>query len=132
VKLAGFAVSERRGVVLGLMCVAALVAMSLSGCRSYHINATVENRTGAPIELLEVDYPSASFGVDRLADGASYHYRFQVRLSGPVKVQYSESASHTVRQIIGPEVSERQEGRLEIVLLPGGKASFKPELTPAH
>ena len=27
-------------------------------------------------------------------------------------------------------VAERQEGRLEIVLLPGGKATFHPELTP--
>lgn len=127
-----FATSRRRGVVLSLMSVAALLALTLSGCHSYHIDATVENRTGASIELLEVDYPSASFGLDRMADGAVYHYRFQVRLSGPIKVQYTESARHTVRQMTGPEVSERQEGRLEIVLLPEGKATFKPELTPAR
>jgi hypothetical protein len=34
-------------------------------------------------------------------------------------------------QIQGPTLTERQEGRLEIVLLPGGKAEFHPELTPA-
>ena len=109
-------------ILLGALIVA-------SGCRSYHIEITVENRTGANIHLLEVDYPSASFGADRLADGATYHYRFQVRLSGPVKVQYSESASHAVRETTGPEVFEHQQGKLEIVLLPGGKVSFKPELT---
>jgi hypothetical protein len=53
----------------------------------------VENRTGAAIELLEVDYPSASFGADTLASGADFHYRFQVRGSGPVKVQYTEDGS---------------------------------------
>ncbi|MFZ0744197.1 MAG: hypothetical protein WAM85_07310 [Terracidiphilus sp.] len=101
----------------------------LSGCHSYQIDATVENRTGAAIDLLEVDYPSASFGADALAQGADFHYRFQVRLSGPVKVQYTERASHTVRQITGPDLYEGQEGRLEIVLLPQGKAEFHPQLS---
>ncbi|MGA7106671.1 MAG: hypothetical protein WBV28_06555 [Terracidiphilus sp.] len=100
------------------------------GCHSYRIDATVENRTGTTIQLLEVDYPSASFGSDVLNVGAEYHYRFQVRGSGPVKVQYTESASHQVRQASGPEISERQEGHLEIVLLPGGKIEFQPNLTP--
>ena len=51
-------------------------------CHSYHIDTTIENRTGADIQLLEVDYPSASFGADRIASGAVYHYRFQVNGSG--------------------------------------------------
>jgi hypothetical protein len=102
----------------------------LCGCHSYQIETTVENRTGATIELLEVDYPSASFGADMLAAGADYHYRFQVRGNGPVKVQYSETGSHRVRQMSGPEVSELQEGRLEIMLLPEGRASFHAELSP--
>ena len=106
--------------LLGLLC----------GCHSYQIETTVENRTGAPIEILEVDYPSASFGADKLAAGADYHYRFQVRGQGPVKVQYSESGSHRVRQVTGPEVFEHQEGRLEIILQPEGKASFETELSP--
>ena len=100
------------------------------GCHSYQIDATVENRTGAAIELLEVDYPSASFGADTLSSGADFHYRFQVRGSGPVKVQYTEDGSHKVRQMSGPEVFEQQEGRLEIVLLPEGKAEFHPQLSP--
>ncbi len=107
-----------------------LLASLACGCHSYQIETTVENKTGAAIELLEVDYPSATFGVDELAAGASYHYRFQVRGSGPVKVQYSDSTTHQQKQINGPELSERQEGKLEIVLLPGGKAEFHPELTP--
>jgi hypothetical protein len=102
----------------------------LCGCHSYQIDTTIENRTGAAIELLEVDYPTASFGDDTLPAGADFHYRFQVRGSGPVKVQYSESDSHKVRQVTGPEVFEHQEGRLEILLLAEGKAEFHPELSP--
>jgi hypothetical protein len=100
------------------------------GCHSYRIDATVENRTGAPIDLVEVDYPSASFGTDRLAADSNYHYRFQVRGRGPIKVQYTDPSSHQLQQMTGPELFERQEGRIEIVLLPRGKAEFHPTLTP--
>ena len=99
------------------------------GCHSYHIETTVENRTGEVIRLLEVDYPSASFGSDRLAAGAVLHYRIQLRGSGPLKVQYTGSDGRQT-QVEGPALAERQEGRIEIVLLPGGKAEFHPQLTP--
>jgi hypothetical protein len=110
-----------------LLAVFALAA----GCHSYHIETTVENRTGEAIELLEVDYPTASFGKDSLAAGEDYHYRLQVRGSGKLKVQYAGKAGKTV-QMDGPELAERQEGSLEIVLLPGGKAEFHPRLTPVR
>lgn len=103
--------------------------LTVAGCHSYHIDSTVENRTGAAIQLLEVDYPSASFGVDKVASGADFHYRFQVRDSGPIKVQYTAAGEHQV-QITGPTLAERQEGQLQIVLLPNGKADFIPHLTP--
>ena len=106
-----------------------LSAFLFSACHSYHIDATIENRTGAPIQLLEVDYPSASFGVDSLAPEANFHYRFQVRGSGQLKVSYTAANGQTV-QISGPTLAERQQGTLEIVLEPGGKAEFHPQLTP--
>jgi hypothetical protein len=120
---------NRRIVSLAAAFLVSLSAV-LFGCHSAQIDATVVNRSGAAIELLEVDYPSASFGADKLAAGAAFHYRFQVRLSGPIKVQYTESATQKQHQLTGPEVSEGQEGSLEIVLLPDGKAEFHPALTP--
>ncbi len=103
-----------------------------TGCHSYHIETTVENRTGGPIQLLEVDYPSASFGANTLAAGAIFHYRIQLRGSGPVKVQYTAGDARPAQttQIEGPTLTEPQQGRLEIVLLPAGKAEFHPQLTP--
>jgi hypothetical protein len=109
---------------------AAMLSLVLAagvGCRSYHVAITVVNRTGAPVQLLEVDYPSASFGADTLAIGASLQYQIQVRGSGPVKVQYT--AGNTQKQISGPSLSERDEGRLDIVLLPEGKADFTPQFS---
>jgi hypothetical protein len=114
----------------GILAIALSPALSaLAGCHSYHIDTTIENRTGGAVRLLEVDYPSASFGTDSIAAGADFHYRFQVQGSGPVKVQYT-GADGRQTQLTGPTLAERQEGRLEIVLLPGAKGEFHPQLTP--
>jgi hypothetical protein len=122
-------VSRRLKLRCPLFAVALLFAFFVSGCHSYHIDATIENRTGGPIQLLEVDYPSASFGADSLADGADFHYRFQINGSGQLKVSYTVANGQTV-QISGATLVERQQGRLEIVLEPDGKAEFHPQLTP--
>jgi hypothetical protein len=106
-------------------------ALMAGGCHSYRIDATVENRTGAAITQLEVDYPSASFGANSLAPDTVFHYRFQVRGSGPMTVQYTASDGRQVR-VTGPTLHEKQEGRLDIVLPPGGKAAFHVELQPQN
>jgi hypothetical protein len=114
-----------------IMAIVTVTALAVtSGCHSYHVETTVENHTGGPIQLLEVDYPSASFGANALAAGAEYHYRIQLRGSGPLKVQYTGNDGRQT-QVEGPMLAEPQEGRIEIVLLPGGKAEFHPQLTDA-
>lgn len=117
----------RRLLVPGISC----VAVFLAGCHSAHVEVAVENRTGTPVRLLEVDYPSASFGSDELGSGATMHYRIQLQGSGPVKVQYT-TANERTAQVQGPSLAERQEGTLKIVLLPGGKAEFYPQVTDSQ
>src|SRR3954447_13983326 len=99
-----------------------------SACHSSHIDVTVENRTGGAVRLMEVDYPSASFGSDSLAAGATFHYRIKVDGNGRVNVQYT-AADGRQAKVEGPDLADPQEGALEIVLLPGGKAEFHPRLS---
>jgi hypothetical protein len=105
-----------------------LAFFAITGCRSYHVGITVENRTGTAIQLLEIDYPSASFGAGSLTPGAKLDYKIQVRGAAPVKVQYT-SADGVQKKISGPTLSEGDEGQLQIVLLPDGKAEFTPQLS---
>ena len=93
------------------------------GCHSSQVDVAVENRTGAPIRLLEVDYPNASFGANSLAADGVLHYRIQVQGNGPLKVQYTASNGQ-LAQMDGPALTERQEGKLQIVLLPDSKIEF--------
>jgi len=99
------------------------VLVAATGCHSAHVEVTVENHTGAPVRLLEVDYPSASFGADSLAAGATMHYRIQVQGNGPVKVLYTAADNHQ-QQIQGPTLSQGEDGTLEVILEPAGKADF--------
>lgn len=115
-----------RSSAIALALCAAL--LPITACHSYHIDSTIENRTGADIQLLEVDYPWASFGADRIASGADYHYRFTVLGTGPLKITYTAAGNKQV-QITGPTLEYHQQGQLKIVLLPAGKAQFVPKLT---
>ncbi|HWG19363.1 MAG TPA: hypothetical protein VG225_02465 [Terracidiphilus sp.] len=115
---------KRSGIGFAAVALGCVLAV---GCHSAHVEVTVENRTGAEVRLLEVDYPEASFGADSIAMGNDMHYRIQLTGTGPVKVQYT-APNKSQPQAAGPEMHQGQEGRLTIVLLPGGKAEFHPEL----
>ena len=90
-----------------------------TGCRSPYVVTTVRNRTTAPLELIEVDYPSASFGTGNLAPGASFHYRFKVIGEGGMKILYTDSDHHD-HKANGPQLHEGAVGPLEIVITPTG------------
>ncbi len=102
-----------------------------AACRSYIVHVTVVNHTGSVVNLLEVDYPSASFGVDSLPTGATYRYHLQLENSGPFKVKYTDGEKHEWKST-GPTVHQGQQGTLEIVLMPAGKTQFYPKLNPPN
>jgi len=99
--------------------VLSLTLMALTGCHSPYVAATVSNRTTRTIELLEVDYPSASFGTQSLAPGADFHYRFKVLGSGNVKLLYTDDI-HKDHKSDGPFLKEGTEGSLAITIADSG------------
>ncbi len=103
--------------------------LSASGCRSAFIDAALVNGTSTPISVLEVDYPSASFGTQMLAPGATFRYRFKVLGSGPTKLTYTDNTQHE-HTSMGPALSEGAEGTL-IVTIVQAKVEWQPHLTQA-
>ena len=120
---------NRRTCARRLFCAVALLPLLvLAACRSDHVQVTIENHTGGPVQLLELDYPNASFGADRIAAGADFHYRIQVRGTSALNLSYTGTGNKQY-QIKGPELADHSQGSLHIVLLPAGKADFQPSLT---
>ena len=95
------------------------LCLTLSGCHSAYVEATVSNRTASPISLVEVDYPSASFGTQNLAPGADFHYRFKVLGSGPMKLLWTDNARKEHVEP-GPGLKEDAEGSLAILITSTG------------
>ena len=91
----------------------------LAGCHSAFIDATVSNRTATTIPLIEVDYPSASFGTQNLTPGADFHYRFKVLGNGPLKVVYTDNTQQE-KTVAGPNLKEGDEGPLILTFTVGG------------
>lgn len=92
------------------------------------IAAHVENRTGQPVSLIEVDYPIQSFGRDAIPTNGSFNFRFKIVGSGPVFISWTDAAHHAHKSK-GPTVHEGQHGEITIDLTPTGaqwSESFAP------
>ena len=107
-----------------------ITLFSLVGCKSPYIAAIITNDTGGDISVVEVDYPSASFGTDALSASATYTYRFKIIGSGPTKVSWTDAAHHD-HTSAGPSLYEGQHGQLAITLTSAG-ASWSTHLIPNH
>ncbi len=111
-------------LIAPIFTLAALAA--LTGCHSHYVSMDVRNSTTQPLSVLEVDYPSASFGVDTLAAGADYHYRFKILGDGPTKISWTDAAQRT-HTATGPTLTEGQEGTLTVII-DGANATWQPNL----
>lgn len=93
--------------------------LAVTGCHSAHVLATVSNHTGQSILLLEVDYPSASFGTQNLAPDADFHYRFKVLGTGKMTLTYTDQ-DHKDHKSEGPYLNEAADGPVQITIAPDG------------
>jgi len=122
---------RKRRFGLSVPALVVVSSLALSGCRSHHIDSTIDNRTGGVIHQVEVDYPSASFGIDSLAPGQIYAYTFKVRGEGRIKIQYVDANGKLI-QDAGTWMAEGDSGQYLIILLPDGQAHWVPSLDSMH
>ncbi|MGB9030235.1 MAG: hypothetical protein WCC27_08950 [Acidobacteriaceae bacterium] len=110
-------------------CCAGLgLVLLVSACYSPWIQCTIVNHQDAPVSLVEVNYPGGSFGVQTIAAGASYHYRFRNLSSEKVSLDFTDAArqSHTAT---GPELAQGQQGTLLIEIKPGNQVVWTPAMS---
>jgi sugar (pentulose or hexulose) kinase len=108
-----------------LVVLAAL--LTLAGCHSAYIAATISNHTSGPLSLIEVDYPSASFGTQSLAPGQDYHYRFKVLGNGTTTLLWTDAA-HDDHKSSGPPLREGDEGALTLTFNSGANPAWNLQL----
>ena len=106
----------------------AVALAALAGCHSPWIQCTIVNQEPAPVSLVEVNYPGGSFGVQTIAAGASFRYRFRALTSDTVDIDFVDAArrSHNAK---GPEIEQGQEGTLRIEIHADHRVVWAPSLT---
>ncbi len=87
----------------------------LAGCHSHYVEATISNASPGVVTVVQVEYPSASFGVQMLQPGQVFHYRFKVYGSKPIALSYFDAKTKEHHQT-GPVLREGDEGRLQITV----------------
>jgi hypothetical protein len=92
--------------------------LPFAGCKSRYVEATVHNSTSGAVHVLEVDYPSASFGTETLAAGGDFHYRFKIQGDGQLKASWTDAQGNEVN-IKGPVLKEGDQGSLVLMLKDG-------------
>jgi hypothetical protein len=118
-------IQSRRATAFCATLLAAATVAPLAGCHSHVVDMTIINQ-GPAVHVVELDYPSASFGTDSLARGGQYHYRFEIQGSGPLSLSFEDSSgkNHTTQ---GPTVHQGQEGSFLVTI---GENSSSVSWTP--
>jgi hypothetical protein len=118
---------SQRSFARSLLALAALTAVC--GCRSAWVQATVVNDEDTPVNLVEVNYPGGSFGVQNIAPHSTFHYRFHILTDDKVEVDFTDAAGHT-QEVKGPELDQGEEGTLRIDIQAGNKVVWSTSLRP--
>ncbi|HEX5432788.1 MAG TPA: hypothetical protein VFY05_01010 [Candidatus Angelobacter sp.] len=87
----------------------------LAGCRSRVVEVKLVNASPQPLSTIIVDYPSATFGVDKLNPGVAYQYPIKPLATGSVKVQFTDAHGHN-HTFTGPALHKNDEGALTVTL----------------
>lgn len=116
--------------LVGSLILAGLVGLGAFGCRSAFIETTVQNDGATPVRVIEVDYPSASFGMQTLDAHAIYRYHFKIQGSGPVTITFLDNAGKP-HAATGPTLTQGQQGSLKITIDSSGSVSWGATLSGA-
>ncbi len=108
--------------------VALLFTALLAGCRAHMVTIKLVNTSAEPISTIIVDYPSATFGKDRLAPGETFSSSVKFIDTGLLKVQFTDvkGGNHTYS---GPTLYRDAEGTVEVRLDQNNASAFPNLIT---
>ena len=95
------------------VCVALLLVTFIAGCRAHMVTIKLVNTSASPLSTIIVDYPSATFGKDKLAPNETFSSSVKLTDNGTLKVQFSD-ANGVNHVYAGPVLHKNQEGMIEV------------------
>src|SRR5258707_9371659 len=93
--------------------VAMLLMSALAGCRSHVVKINLINTSTEPVKTIIVDYPTATFGKDALAPGATFSYAIKPLETGMMKVQFTD-AKGAIHSYSGTTLHKNDDGVIDV------------------
>lgn len=118
----------KRGSVLRALFAAGTLLALPAGCHSPWIQCTIVNEQATPVSLVQVSYPGGTFGIQTIAPGGSFHYRFRDLGDDDASIDFTDAA-HKDHTLKGPQLKLGQQGTLRITIEPDNKVRWEPALT---
>ena len=99
----------------GFRTLVLVVLLLVCGCRSRVVYVQLTNVSQQPLYTITVDYPGATFGVNRLDPGKSFRYAIKPQETGPLKIQFADANGKT-HNYSGLDLHKNDEGSAEVRL----------------
>src|ERR1700749_691628 len=107
--------------------IAILLFMALlAGCRARVVDINLTNTSNAEVKTIIIDYPTATFGRDKLAPGETFHYSIKPLETGMLKIQYTDVLG-SIHTYTGTQLHKDDRGTIEVNINQGG-VLVKPSL----
>ena len=90
-----------------------IFVLTLAGCRSRVVTVNLINTSTAPIKTIIVDYPTATFGRDKLAPGETFSYVIKPLEKGTLKVRFTD-AQGNIHTFEGVSLHKNDEGWINV------------------
>ena len=101
-----------------------LLLTALAGCRAHMLTIRLVNTSTEQLSTIIVDYPSATFGKDKLASNETFSSPVKITDRGPLKVQFTD-AKGGIHTYTGLLLHANEEGSVEIKLDQNGAIAEK-------
>ena len=90
-----------------------LLMSALAACRSHVVKVNLINTSSEPVKTIIVDYPTATFGKDTLAPGATFSYAIKPLETGMLKVQFTD-AKGAIHNYSGMPLHKNDDGVIDV------------------
>jgi hypothetical protein len=90
-----------------------VILFPLAGCRSRVVKVDLINISPQPVKTIIVDYPTATFGKDKLAPGETFSYVIKPLEKGKMKIQFAD-AQGNVHTFEGVSLHKNDEGWINV------------------
>lgn len=87
--------------------------LALTGCRSHVVNVKLTNTSKDTVKTIIVDYPTATFGKDKLAPGETFSYAIKPLETGLIRIQFTD-AQGSIHTYNGSQLHKDDEGSIAV------------------